>query len=148
MKKAPISLFGVAIGILTIAGSSGIASTTWSPAAIQPGIAPFTCVSSFNQPGDPVFAMVDLRDPVGCGAPPIPASWTAAAGPPREYMHLTWTKANLGEVFGVDVDSGSTSHVFVSAMGPKPIVAGWTFPSRRGCRSPAGRAAMFFGSTA
>ncbi len=104
----------------------------WTGNPMRPGIAAITCTSSGDQTAiglqEHVVEFVDLRDPIGCAATPIntaPTFWSLGAA--RLFWPAPssndWSVANLGEVFGVDVGTGSTSHVYVAAMGPK--VCNW-----------------------
>jgi len=115
--------------ILTLflfAGAVGVqaAPPVWSPKVMKPGIAAFTCTSSgiLSTAGtEHVLMFADLRDPVGSPEDSIVSTATEwVLTNPRMKSDPAWSVAALGEVSGVDVGTGPTSNVFVSAMGPKP----------------------------
>lgn len=85
----------------------------------QPGVAAVTCFSGLmanGQVANPngfVFAIMDLRDPAGNGAPAAPANWLTPAT--TAYHDPTWIASVMGEVFGVDFGEGANPDIFVGA---------------------------------
>jgi hypothetical protein len=110
-------------------------SVPWTN-TMRPGIAAITCTSSGTNPAEHVLAMLDLRDPFGCAAPAIVSNASAWVLPgPRMFWPgtgpLEWSVANLGEIFGVDVGTGNTSNIYITAQGPKPCDWGNSFWANR-----------------
>ena len=127
-----------AAGILMLAGGAARANPPlplWNQ-TMRPGIAAMTCTSSGQQTpaglAEHVVALIDLRDAVGCGATPIITRSSDWLMPPsRMFWDPGWSVANLGEVFGVDVGTGPTSDIYVSALGPKPCDWGNSYWANR-----------------
>lgn len=79
-----------------------------------------TCFA--DQPSDPVLVVIDLKNQAGA---PLDTSWDASSNPPTAFYHAAnWTKANLGNVFGLALDNGgniyltATSSYFFDAFPP------------------------------
>src|SRR5688572_26945283 len=106
-----------------------------APAPMRPGIAAVTCTSSgqaATATTEHVLVFIDMRDPIGCGATPIitnSSEWNLPLY--RRFFDPGWSVANLGEVSGVDVGTGNTSNVYISALGPKPCDWGNSYWANR-----------------
>ncbi len=92
---------------------------------IQEGMAAITCGSNTESNGtgtDPngyVFAIYDIREPdcPGNDAPNATDNWDAATN--SVYHHPSWIAANLGEVFGIDLEYNNLTapDIFLGANG-------------------------------
>lgn len=114
------------LALFWLVGTLSVQATppVWLPKVMRPGISAFTCTSSgipATAGTEHVLMFADLRDPVGSPETPIGAGATEwVLTNPRMKADPSWSVAALGEVFGVDVGTGATSDVYLSAMGPKP----------------------------
>lgn len=70
-------------------------------------VAVATCFAA--QSSDPVLVVIDLKNQASA---PLDTSWDATSSPPTAFYHAaSWTKANLGNVFGLTLDNGGNIYL-------------------------------------